>query len=278
MRVHRIRGGGGLSLHISDQGPEDAPALVLIHGWAQSHISWQSLAPLAKTFRLVAFDLRGHGRSDAPEDAAAYTDSHLWAEDIAAIIKALNLSTPHLVGWSYGSRVIAAYLDRFGDADIAGVVLVSSLAAIGKAREDWMAAADSPGMNPDLYADDNLIRDAATRAFVEDSTCLPLANAEFTEAMIAASLPVSPLVRRALFHDSIDFRPIFARLNKPGLVIHGVEDKVVLPATGIALSECLKSGTLQLYEYTGHAPFLESPDRFNRDIADFCGHQIGAIA
>ena len=246
MRVHSIKGGGGLKLHVTDQGPENAPALVLIHGWAQSHISWQSLAPLAKTLRLVAFDLRGHGASDAPEDASAYTDTRLWAEDIAAIIKTLNLTAPNLVGWSYGSRVIAAYLDRFGDAGIAGVVLVSSLAAIGKAREDWMAAADSPGMNPDLYADDNLIRDAATRAFVENSTFQPLASAEFTESLVAASLPVSPLVRRALFHDSIDFRPIFATMNKPGLVIHGVEDKVVLPATGIALSESLKSGTLHL--------------------------------
>ncbi|MCB1367901.1 MAG: alpha/beta hydrolase [Rhodobacteraceae bacterium] len=275
MRSHRVAGAGGVMLHVTDQGPPDAPALLLIHGWSQDSNCWQAQAPLADRYRLVAFDLRGHGASDAPQIAGAYTDGALWAGDVAAVIAALDLHRPILVGWSYGSRVIAAYLDVFGDANIAGVVLVGGILTIGKERRDWMVGPGSPGLNPDLYTDDDARRLAATEAFVRTCTEEPLDDA-LTADIIALNMGVTALVRRALFAANWDFQPVYAALNVPLLAIHGVEDRIVAPLTGITASELAPLGDLRLYEHCGHTPFLEAPERFNTDLAEFTETNAGA--
>jgi non-heme chloroperoxidase len=131
MRQHRITGGGGVMLNVTDQGPEDAPALLLIHGWSQAVGCWQAQAPLAEKFRVVAFDLRGHGDSDKPADEAAYQDTTLWGDDVKAVIDALGLNIPVLVGWSYGARVIASYIDSHGADAISGAVIAGGILAVG---------------------------------------------------------------------------------------------------------------------------------------------------
>jgi len=277
MKTHRIIGGGGVMLHVTDQGPETAPAFVLIHGWAQDASCWQMQAPLAETHRLIALDLRGHGASDAPQEAEAYTTTSLWAEDIKAIIDTLDLKAPILVGWSYGSRVIASYLDTFGDDAISGVVVAGGILTTGAAREDWMVGPSSPGLNRDLYTDDDDRRAAATADFVRHCTFDPLDEA-LTESIIGQNMRVTPLVRRAMFAANWDFQPVFANLNKPLLAIHGVEDAVVAPLCGITASELAPNGDLRLYEDTGHAPFLEAPERFNADLTLFATTAFGAAA
>jgi pimeloyl-ACP methyl ester carboxylesterase len=104
-RIHTVAGGGGLRLHVREWGPVDGPAILLIHGWSQNHLCWarQYESALAGEFRLVAYDLRGHGMSEAPLEPEHYTDERLWADDVAAIIDTLALDRPLLVGWSYGA-------------------------------------------------------------------------------------------------------------------------------------------------------------------------------
>jgi non-heme chloroperoxidase len=275
MRAHRITGGGGVGLHVTDQGPVDAPALLLIHGWAQDRDCWQKQAPLAATHRLITLDLRGHGQSDAPQVAEMYNDTAMWAADINAIITALDLNKPILVGWSFGSRVIASYLDRFGDTAIAGVVLAGGVITTGKAREDWMVGPSSPGLNRDLYTEDDDLRAAATAKFVRACAFDPLDDT-LTAEIIAANMRVTALVRRAIFAANWDFRPVYAALTKPLLAIHGVEDTVVAALCGITVSELAPKGDLRLYENTGHSPFVEQPERFNQDLTDFATLTFGA--
>ena len=67
-RIHSVRGGGGLRLHVREWGRADGPPILFIHGLSQSHLCWarQYQSFLAEEFRLVACDLRGHGMSEAP--------------------------------------------------------------------------------------------------------------------------------------------------------------------------------------------------------------------
>ena len=109
MTVHTVQGGGGLRLHVRKWGRPDGPPILLIHGISASHLCWarQYQSKLAKEFRLVAYDLRGHGMSQAPLEPEHYTNAKLWADDVAAIIQQLGLERPVLVGWSYGGYISA---------------------------------------------------------------------------------------------------------------------------------------------------------------------------
>ena len=268
MRTHTVTGGGGLKLHVTDQGPEDAPVLLFIHGWAQHNICWQAQTPLAKNFRVVALDLRGHGSSDAPQDAAAYTGTQLWADDINAVITELGLKRPALIGWSYGARVIASYIAVHGEDALSSIVLVGSVIAIGQYREPWMVGQGSPGRNRDLYTSEQTRLLTATARFIDDCTVKPLPR-ETYGVLVGANMLVTPLVRRALFKGDFDCRPVWESFTKPALVIHGANDAVVEPIVGQAAHEALPNGTLSLWGKTGHAPFAEHPARFNAELADF---------
>jgi pimeloyl-ACP methyl ester carboxylesterase len=259
----------GTRIAFTTAGDPDLPPILLIHGWAQQFICWQPIIErLSDRFHLVAMDLRGHGASGQPENTAAYTDTAIWADDVQAVIAAANLNRPILVGWSYGSRVIAAHLTTYGDSHLSGVVLVGGILAIGAAREDWMVGTASPGLDRDLYTENVPRRLAATARFVEACTMQPLDRARYAE-LVGANMLCPAHVRRALFGTEADFRPAYAAMTCPGLVIHGTNDAVVTPETGECAASLMPRGRYIPYEGIGHAPFLEAPDRFAEDLAEF---------
>src|SRR5215208_6534215 len=126
MKTHTVRGGGGLRLHVREWGRPDGTPILFIHGWSQNHLCWakQYESALADEFRLVAYDLRGHGMSEAPLEPEHYTEDMLWSDDVAAIIEELDLDRTVLVGWSYGSIVICDYLREHGEERVAAVNFV----------------------------------------------------------------------------------------------------------------------------------------------------------
>ena len=97
---------------------------------------------LARDHRLVAMDLRGHGLSEKPRDA--YGDSRLWADDVRAVIDALNLDRPVLCGWSHGPLVILDYLrlrrGRIGGIHfVGGITKLGSDAAMSVITPEWLS-------------------------------------------------------------------------------------------------------------------------------------------
>jgi pimeloyl-ACP methyl ester carboxylesterase len=90
--------------------------------------SWTSSA-LELARRLVAMDLRGHGSSERPQ--GGYDDSSLWAADVDAAIRELELDRPILCGWSYGPIVILDYIRHYGEERIGGIHLVGAVTKLG---------------------------------------------------------------------------------------------------------------------------------------------------
>src|SRR4051794_2672410 len=126
MATRDVRGGGGLRLHVREWGNPQGPPIVFVHGWSQCQLCWsrQVSGPLAKDFRMITFDLRGHGMSDRPLDGEHYVDGRLWADDVDAVIGQMGLDRPVLVAWSYGGFVVTDYLRAYGQDGIAGLKLV----------------------------------------------------------------------------------------------------------------------------------------------------------
>ena len=118
MKAHHVRGGAGLDLYVEETGTPSGRPVLFIHGLSQCRLAWrkQFHSDLASELRLITMDIRGHGWSEKPHDA--YGDSLLWADDLHAVITALDLQAPILSGWSYGGIVIADYVQAYGDDGI----------------------------------------------------------------------------------------------------------------------------------------------------------------
>src|SRR5260221_1745231 len=112
----------GLTISAQDWGNPNGPEILFIHGFSQSHLSWikqVTNGDLAKEFHMVTYDLRGHGNSEKPFEPERYKTSKYWGDEVQAVMDATGLKRPVLVGWSYGGRVIAAYLTTHGAAQLA---------------------------------------------------------------------------------------------------------------------------------------------------------------
>jgi non-heme chloroperoxidase len=240
MREHVVIGGGGLRLHVREWGQPMGPAILFIHGIAQCHMCWapQVESELAERFRLVSLDLRGHGMSEKPLEARHYSEPELWADDVAAVVEALSLDQPVLVGWSLGGMIACDYLLHHGDDEIAGVNFVGAAVTLRLEGEGLMLG---PGMTDHvagMRSDDLPMRIGAVRAFLRDQTHRPMAQVEFERA-IAWNMVVPPEVRIGIGAREIYSHAVLDRLRIPVLVSHGRKDTVVLPRLAeYVLAEC----------------------------------------
>ncbi|HSP24419.1 MAG TPA: alpha/beta hydrolase [Saliniramus sp.] len=265
-----VLGGGGVGLHVRRYGRQGAPPVLFLHGWSQNHLSWRAQfeSDLAESFDLVVMDLRGHGASQAPEGPEHYTNGDLWAQDVHAVIETLGLVRPVLVGWSYGGLVVADYLRRYGDGAISGVNFVSASLVIGK---EWLGTHTGPtflehaskGMSKDpVKALEGMID------FVHACAVKPIPQRDIERA-IAFNMLVRPDVRRALSARTEDFRDMLEGLRTPALVTHGEADTVIMPQMAQDVLARHPDATASWYPGVGHMPFMEEPERFNRELADF---------
>jgi pimeloyl-ACP methyl ester carboxylesterase len=98
--LHNYVDAGGLRTHVALAGPADAPPVLLVHGWPQNWWTWRHVIPtLARRFRVIAPDLRGHGWSEAP--AAGYEKEQL-ASDMLAVLDALAIERATWIGHDWG--------------------------------------------------------------------------------------------------------------------------------------------------------------------------------
>jgi pimeloyl-ACP methyl ester carboxylesterase len=267
-RTHTVRGGGGLRLHVREWGNADGPPILFLHGWSQSHLSWakQYGSGLAGDFRLVAFDLRGHGMSEMPPEPEHYNDGALWAGDVAAVIDQLGLDRPVLVGWSYGAFLICDYLRAYGDDLISAIVFTGGAVRLNEAALGTLIGPGFVDNVPGAVADDLPSNIQAIRNLVKAWPAAPYPR-EDVEALLCAGMVVPAHIRANLVAREIDGDDVLRTLAKPLLVAHGQADTVVLPAMAEHILAVCRFAEASWYENVGHTPHLEQPGRFNRELA-----------
>jgi len=268
MKTHTVRGGGGLQLHVREWGKADGPPILFIHGWSQNHLCWdkQYESALRDEFRLVAYDLRGHGMSEAPLGPENYTDGKLWADDLAAIIGQLHLERPVLVGWSYGAFVICDYVRTYGQDRIAAVNLVEGAVKLGESAFGTLIGPGFLDHFVDATAVDLPTNIRGMRAFLKDCAAKPLPADDF-ETALCWNMVVAPRIRASLAARQIDGDDVLRTLTVPLLVTQGRADTVVLPAMAEHILAICPAAEASWYEGVGHLPHLQEPGRFNRELA-----------
>jgi non-heme chloroperoxidase len=267
--THEIRGGGGIRLHAREWGDPQGPALLLIHGWSQSDLCWtkQVSGELARRFRIITFDLRGHGLSDKPAGAEQYADGRLWADDIAAVIEQTGIERPVVVAWSYGGYIVTDFLRAYGDGAIGGINLVGATVILRPPGFDHLG----PGLldnAQDMCASDLTTNIAAIERFLRACTVQPLEDDERIAAL-GWNMAVPPGVRGALIAREIDGGDALSSLSVPVLVTHGRQDAIVLPSMAEHVLGICKTAVPSWYDDVGHMPFWEAAERFDRELREF---------
>ena len=113
-----VDSGDGVQIAVYEEGNPTGPTVVLVHGWPDSHVLWDGVAPLlADRFRIVRYDNRGSGHTSAPKPASAYTMS-CYADDFAAVVDAVAPGEQvHVLAHDWGSAGMWEYLARPGARD-----------------------------------------------------------------------------------------------------------------------------------------------------------------
>lgn len=265
MVSHTVYGGGDAALRVEEVG--SGQPVLLVHGYSQSRMSWrkQFESDLTDDLRLVAMDNRGHGESDKPRDAY---DSELWAEDIRSVMTELGLEDVVLVGWSYGGLAVLDYVDLYGTDRLAGLSLVGAIASIGTETATGRLGSEYIDLVEGFGSTDVEESTATMRRFVDLCVYGEL-SPEDRYYMLGYNMVVPPYVRDSLRDRTVTHESELEDVDVPVLLIHGEEDAVVVPEASRQYAALLDDAELSLYPETGHSPFWERPERFNRELEAF---------
>ena len=265
----------GVKLYYKDWGPRNGPVVTFSHGWPLNSDSWESqmMFLAAAGYRVVAHDRRGHGRSSQPWDG---NDMDHYADDLAAVIDALDLSDVTVVGFSTGGGEVARYIGRHGTSKVKRAVLVSAVPPL------MLKTPDNPGGLPmDVF-------DGLRKASIDNRSqlYLDIASGPFFGFNRAGAKPSPGLVQsfwaqgmqagHKNTYDSIaafsatDFRADLARFDVPTLVIHGDDDQIVpIDASARASAALIKGARLIVYPGAPHGLADTHKDRLNQDLLAF---------
>ena len=253
------------SLHVEATG--EGPPLVLLHGWAMHSEMWGPLLPrLARTYRVHAVDLPGHGHSATP---AEFTLDGMVSALASAFASGAEPLT--VLGWSLGGQVAMRWA-LTEPRQVSRIVLVATSPRF-VAGDDW----------PHAMSDETLVRfgdelRASWKLTMERFLTLQLQGGEHSRAALSAlrgrifargaPSPAALFGALALLRNA-DLRREIAGIAQPALVVSGERDTLALPGAGRFLAEALPNGTFALIAGAAHIPFVSHADAFDEALDGF---------
>lgn len=262
----------GTEIYYKDWG--EGPVVTFSHGWPLSSDAWdgQMLFLAQNGCRVVAHDRRGHGRSS---QASAGNDMDTYADDLAAVLDALDLRDITLVGHSTGGGEVVRYLARHGNARVAKAALISAVPPL------LLKTADNPEGLPIELFDSLRAGLAADRSQFYKDFAVQFYGANRPDARVSQGVldqfwlwSMQSGLKNA--YDCIkafsetDFTEDLQKIDVPVLVLHGEDDQIVPVHDSARKSARLIRDAQEVY-YPGapHGLTATHQDRFNADLLAF---------
>jgi non-heme chloroperoxidase len=249
--------------------------VVMVHGLGMSVRCWDLTLPalLEKGHEVVAFDHRCCGQSDKDFDEVS---TKSIASDLEKLIDVTGLQRPVVVGWSLGAAVVAEAASRLRDR-LAGIVLVGPPTPRYTQADGFPHGSTAEVMDQMLSA----LRDTRPEFLHTMSEGLFHADVgkntiEWLWQMLMQSSPRVDAAARDL--GVIDHRELLPTVRVPALVCTGAHDAIVDPAIAKVCARLLPNARLLEFAESGHAPFLDARERFNRELLAFVQDPAGSAA
>lgn len=256
-------------------GNEDnRPTVVFSHGWPLNADAWdeQMFFLASHGYRVIAHDRRGHGRSEQPWHG---NNMDTYADDLAALVKALDLSSTVHVGHSTGGGEVARYIGRHGTKRVAKAVLVGAVTPI-------MLKSDS---NPDgtpMKAFDDIREGVANNRsqFYKDLSG-PFYGANRVDSRVTVgqreqfwlqgmSVGLKAAYDCVKAFSESDFTEDLKKIDVPTLFIHGDDDQIVpIKASAMVASKLVKDSALSIYKGAPHGLTATHREQFHQELLAF---------
>ena len=253
-----------LTISYNDVGPSDAPTIIFIHGFPFNKSMWAGQVEALKDgYRLIAYDVRGHGDSDAGQEDFAI---ELFVNDLLSLMDALKLDRAILCGLSMGGYIainaVIHYPKRF-DALI---------------LSDTQCAADTPEGKAKRMKTIESIRENGVEKYAEESVKNLFAPESFTtkgkeiavikEMILKTPEQVLSKTLLALSKRKETCSNLY-KIKIPTLILVGESDKITPPAAARTMHEKIQHSRLTIIEHAGHLANLEHPAEFNGQLQAF---------
>lgn len=264
----------GEQLWYEDQGI--GCPVVLVHGWCMSSAVWNyQFAGLSGALRLLAPDLRGHGRS---RGSAGHMSFDNFANDLIDMFDCLELSKVILVGWSMGAQIALHASIELSDR-LAGLVLVSATPRF-TASDDFpfgLDVSEAAGMRLKVQRNTQRALDGfISRLFAEGELEGHPRALEIKQLLSEIPSPDSAAVLDALETlTRADMRHVLASIAIPTLILNGTHDRICLPQASTYLKKHIPGAEQTVIPCCGHAPFLTQSKLFNAEIIRFSNGIFG---
>jgi non-heme chloroperoxidase len=262
----------GTQIYYKDWGT--GQPVVFSHGWPLSAEAWedQMLFLGARGYRCIAHDRRGHGRSSQPWSG---NDMDTYADDLAALVAALDLRNAVHVGHSTGGGEVARYIGRHGTGRVARAVLIGAVPPL------MLKTAANPGGLPMEVFDQIRAGVLADRSQFFKDLSAPFYGANRPNAKVSQGLRDSFWLQgmqagfKAAFDcikafSETDFTDDLKKFNVPTLVIHGDDDQIVpIGASAHLTAKLVKGATLKVYAGAPHGLCSTLKDEINAELLSF---------
>lgn len=244
--------------------------VVLLHGWCMSSAVWKyQFDSLSSSMRLLAPDLRGHGRS---RGISCGLNFERFATDLVDLCDALNLSKVVLVGWSMGAQ-IALQSSAELSGRLSGMVLVSATPRF-TASDDFphaLACNEASGMRLKVQRNtQRALEGFYSRLFADGELESNPSAMEIKQLLSAIASPDTDSALEAL--DALartDMRELLSTIAIPTLIMNGTLDRICLSQASTYLKEHIPDARQTVFHGCGHAPFLTQSAQFNAEITRF---------
>jgi non-heme chloroperoxidase len=264
----------GTQIYFKDWGT--GRPIVFSHGWPLNSDSWESqmLFLASKGYRCIAHDRRGHGRSSQPWNG---NEMNTYADDLAELLKALDLRGAALFGFSTGGGEVARYMGRHGaDGRVSKVAFISAVPPVmvkTAGNPDGLPIDVFNGLRAASIIDrSQLYKDLASGPFFGFNR----PGAKPSQGMIDAFWMQGMMAGHKCAYDCIkafsetDFTEDLKKIDVPALVLHGDDDQIVpIGAAALKSSKLIRNATLRIYKGAPHGLADTHKEQLNADLLAF---------
>lgn len=253
-----------ITMSYSDEAKNGARVIIFIHGFPFNKSMWnKQIKALKDNYRVIAYDIRGHGNSDAGNGDFSI---ELFVKDLLSLMDALKIDKTVLCGLSLGGyialKAIENYPERFDALILSDTHCIADTSEVKEKRMKAIESIMKRGI--EKYADESIKNLFAPESFTtreeEIAAVREMIMKTAKESLCKTLLALS--VRKETCSK-------LSEIKVPVLIMVGKEDKITPPAAARLMYEKIKDSSLNIIEHAGHLSNLENPGDFNEYLKKF---------